>query len=232
MVTLFFGAGVLTAGEATWQVGDSWRYTVKVDEFSPYYPEVVVSQTRYTLTLTVVNGAWLDPQPVGAQVWVWTLLVEHDRYGFPVSTTERVYVIPQVAVLRWPLPTLFLQFHAFPPPEAGAAQVGLRWDGEGPAVWERRVPLDAEGAVCEVVHRVVLEPLGLEGIEIGGARVEAQRLVYRAETVTEWAGGAPRRFVHGGTAWASENVKNWVLIEGVEEEDGRRVRAYRLELVL
>ena len=163
---------------------------------------------------------------------MWTLQIEHDKYGFPTIAKETLHVVEGIDVARWPLPTLFLWFDVTYRPEEGAARVGIRWDGTGPAVWERRIPEESAGVpVGERVYRVVIEPVGTDTVEVAGSLVEASQFHYRAETRIELVGARPRLRVHSGTAWGSSAVRNWIRVEGREEEDGRVVREYRLDLV-
>lgn len=231
-IILCLGAtGAVADWESTWKVGDSWTYRVQsLELLGPY--TMLPYHTDYTLTLTVVVEEPTDPLGLGLPVWTWTLLVEHDRYGFSVASKETIYVVKGVEVVRWPLPTLFLWFDVNYRPEQGAASVGIRLDGTGPAVWEQRLRLDSAGEGWgEVVNRVTLEPIGSNTVEIAGRLTEVQGLRYRAETKVQLVGGRPRVRVHEGTAWGSPKMKNWVLIVGREEVDGRVVRDYRLELV-
>ncbi|QAA76555.1 MAG: hypothetical protein BIP78_0789 [Candidatus Bipolaricaulis sibiricus] len=219
--------------ESTWRVGDTWAYRVQSVEVPGPYTQLPYHDD-YTLAMAVVEGARRDPWRLGAQLWVWTLLVEHDRYGFPVSAHETVYVheMEGVDVVRWPLPTLFLWFDASQRPEEGAARVGIRREETEPAVWEWRMPIESAGeAVGEVIYRVTLESIGPGTLEAAGGLMKATGLQYRAETRTEWVGRKPTLRIHKGTAWGSDDVGNWVTIEGQEEVDGRVVREYRLDLV-
>jgi len=232
VVALGLYQGMVLAGwEGAWCSGDSWTYHVTSWEIPGPYT-MLPYHGDYTLTMTVVAGKWSDPWRLGAPLWVWTLLVEHDRYGFPWSMEETVYVLEGVDVVRWPLPTLFLWYDATYRPEQGAAQVGLVWDRASPALWEQRAPIESAGVVLgEIYHRVVVEPLGMATVEVSGSPVEAKRFRYRAETRVELVGRIPTVRVHAGTAWGSDEVRNWVLIEGNEEVDSRVVREYRLELM-
>ena len=231
VVTLSLYQGMVLAGwEVAWRSGDSWTYHVTSWEIPgpytmlPYYGD-------YTLTMTVVAGEWNDPWRLGAPLWVWTLLVEHDRYGFPVSAEETAHVVERVEVVRWPLPTLFLWFDANYRPEEGAARVGIRWEGTEPTVWERRTPFELAGEVVgELLHRVTIESIGSDTLEVAEELMEAQGFRYRAETRVELAGRSPTVRVHQGTAWGNDTARNWVLIEGTEEVNHHVIREYRLEL--
>ncbi|HEU67820.1 MAG TPA: hypothetical protein ENN53_01110 [Candidatus Acetothermia bacterium] len=230
-MTLSLYQGMVLAGwEVAWRSGDSWTYHVTSWEIPgpytmlPYYGD-------YTLTMTVAGGEWMDPWPQVVRTWVWTLLVEHDRYGFPLSMDETVYVVEGVDVVRWPLPTLFLWYDVTYRPEHGAAQVGLVWDRASPALWEHRTPIELAGVVeGEIYHRVVVEPLGMATVAVSGSPVEAKGFRYRAETRDELARRSPTVRVHQGTAWGNDTARNWVLIEGTEEVNDHVIREYRLEL--
>lgn len=217
--------------ESTWRVGDAWTYRVQSVELPGPYT-LLPYHGDYTLTMTVVAGEWSDPWRIGAPLWVWTLLVDHDRHGFPVSAEETSYVVEGVEVVRWPLPTLFLWFDANYRPEEGAARVGIRWEGTEPTVWERRTPIESVGEVVgEVIYRVTIESIGSDTLEAAKGPPEAQGFSYRAETRVELAGRSPTVRVHEGTAWGSGEVQNWSKIEGRETVDGRVVREYWLGLV-
>ena len=221
---------VLAGWEVAWRSGDSWTYHVTSWEIPGPYT-MLPYHGDYTLTMTVAGGEWMDPGPPGVQTWVWTLLVEHDRYGFPWSMEETLYVLEGVDVVRWPLPTLFLWYDVTYRPEQGAAQVGLVWDRASPALWEQRAPIESAGVVVgEIYHRVVVEPLGMATVEVSGSPVEAKGFRYRAETRVELAGRSPTVRVHQGTAWGSDTARNWVLIEGTEAVNNHVIREYRLEL--
>ena len=217
--------------ESTWRVGDTWAYRVQSVELPGPYT-MLPFHGDYTLTMTVVGGERSDPWRIGVHLWVWTLLVEHDRYGFSVSVEETAYVVEGVEVVRWPLPTLFLRYEARQRLEEGAARVGILLEQTEPTVWEWRTPIESAGeTVGEVIYRVTLESIGSDTLEAAGGLMEATGLRYRAETRTEWVGRKITVLVHEGTAWGSDDMRNWVTMEGKEEVDGRVVREYKLELV-
>ncbi|MEW6216675.1 MAG: hypothetical protein AB1543_03235 [Candidatus Bipolaricaulota bacterium] len=232
IVTLSLCQGMALAGwETVWRSGDAWIYRVQSWGIPGPYT-MLPYHDDYTLKMTVVAGEWSDPWRLGAPLWVWTLLVEHDRHGFPVSAEETAYVVEGTVVVRWPLPTLFLWFDANHRPEESAARVGIRWEGTEPTVWGWRTPFESAGeAVGEVVYRVTIESIGSDTLEAAEGPLEAQGFRYRAETRVELVGRSPTVRVHEGTAWGSDVVRNWVLIAGKEKVDGRVVREYRLELV-
>lgn len=234
LVVLALGLGHTAAWanwEGTWRVGDTWTYRVQSVELPgpytmlPYY-------NRYNLTMAVVAGEMSDPVGPTAPLWAWTVLVEHDRYGFTVSAKETAYVVEGVEVVRWPLPTLFLWFDANYRPEEGAARVGLRHAETEPTVWEKRTPIESGGKVVgEVIYRVTIESIGSDTVEVAGGLLEATGFRYRAETMVGFTGRKPTVRVHEGTAWGSDEVRNWAKIEGRETVDGRVVREYHLELI-
>jgi|GEM_PF-2789085 len=232
ILALGLGHAVALANwEEAWRVGDTWTYQVTyVENPQPFTGPTFHHQ--YGLTMTVVGGSFDAPYDLGVTMWTWVVQVESERYGFSEIWEERVYLVEGARVLRWPLPTLFLWYDVSYQPEEGAARVGILGDGAGPAVWEWRIPIESAGVPRgEVVHRIVIEPVDTAVVEVAGSPVEATQFQYRAETRTDLAGSRPRLRVHSGTAWGSSATKNWVAIEGRDEEDGRVVREYQLDLV-
>lgn len=231
-LALGLGPGTAFAGwEEMWRLGDGWTYRAGSWEIPGPYT-MLPHPGDYTLTITLVAGEWGDPFGVVMPVWVWTFLVEHDRYGFPVSAEERAYVVGGAKAIRWPLPTLFLWSDVDPRPEEGAARVGVRPTGTEPTVWEWWTPLEEAGeVVAKLLYRVTLESIGSDTLEVAGKLMAVQGVRCRAETRVEYAGRRPTVRIHDCTAWGTDEVRNCFLVVGKVEENGQVVREYRLELM-
>ena len=219
----------LGAWEEAWRVGDAWTYRVKSVEISmfPFHAD-------FTLAIAVVGGAWRELSPA-MTAWAWALQIEHEKHSVPVSAEASLYLVKGFQTIHWPLPTLHLWHEAFRQMEGAAAQLGVHWDGTGPAVWERRSPVESDGVPKgELVHRIVIEPIGIGTVKVAGSPVEATQFRYLAESWVELVGERARRLrrAHTGTAWANDEVRNWLVIEGRAVEGFNSiVREYRLELV-
>jgi hypothetical protein len=205
---------------------------VKFVELAPAYT-MFPFHGDYTLTIAVVGGAWRELAPARA-AWVWALQIEHEKHIVPVLAEASLYLVDDFQTIHWPLPTVHLWHDAFRQVEGAAAQVGVHWDGTGPAVWVRRSPLEHDGVPKgELVHRIVIEPIGIGTVEVAGSPIEATQFRYLSERWVELVGERARRLrAHTGTAWATDEVRNWLVIEGRAVEGFNSiVREYRLELV-
>ncbi len=224
--------------EELWQVGDVWVYRVDYREkFLPFTG--IPFHASYELRMAVVEGketrfpGW---EEAGfPKVWSWTLTVEDEKYGFPRERKATVFVFEKLAgvrFLRFPLPAIFLWEGELDPEEAGAL-VGILWVGGGPALWEREIPLEIReiGLVGKVVQRLTIEPLGEEELEVAGSLFRALRFEIQAETRREFSEKSRTVRIHRVQAWGSDKVRNWIRIEGQEEENGIILRQYSIELV-